>query len=109
LGFIQGNGGVRWKIVELGGSIRMAYSAFDFTYDNKYVNDYLQKDFNAIHFEPLGFVRIGKGPLKVVLRGGINFAWTLTSLSDIHFPRGIEDGKWQHTTFHLSVGLSYRF
>jgi hypothetical protein len=110
LGFIQGEAGLRHRNVEAGLSHRIAYSAFDYTQNNDQdALDYRQKNFNAIQFEPLLFARIGKGQLRMSLQAGINFAWALTSLSDIYYYRGFNDGKWHHTTFHLSVGLSYRF
>jgi len=111
--FGQVNFGIKLRNIEDGLSMRLAYSGFDYT-DRHYLgnNEYStsQVNFNILHVEPMGCVRIGRGDLKVVLRGGINFAFTLNPKKEFagHYGFDYVDGKVDCTIFHFSIGASYR-
>ena len=110
--FIQGNFGLKKRVFETGGSLRIAYSKFKVA-ANIYVNsseDYLYRNnFNAFHFEPMGFTRIGNENLKIVFRYGINLPIPTSSIekqtenSDIYF-----HNRLSFNFFHFSIGMSYR-
>ncbi|MBN1463792.1 MAG: hypothetical protein JXQ69_00650 [Paludibacteraceae bacterium] len=109
LGFLQLNYGWRWKFLEVGCSLRGAFTNFDMNYDDPYKIESLHKNFNNLHIEPTLFFRGGSQRLKVTYKMGYNHAWTLTDISEINMPFGIENGKWKYTPIHFSVGLCYRF
>jgi len=106
---VQGNLGLKKRIVETGGSLRLAYSWFNYTaniYDRSEYILYHYK-FGAVHVEPMFFARIGKGNLKVVGRIGINFALIInpeekySDLRDFY-----SNGVFDNTLLHFSIGLS---
>ena len=105
--FGQGNFGIKHRVVEAGVSLRLAYSKFDYTatlYDH---NERYKLD--VFHAEPMLLGRAGKGNLKVVLRIGFNFAWTMNSIGEYTKLRGFNSsGELNHTVLHYSVGASYR-
>ncbi len=82
LGFVQGNFGRKWNVLELGWSLRMACSGFYFTYPSE-TNLYQHLNFNNVHIEPLAFIRIGNGTLQGFARGGISLTTPLKSFPDI--------------------------
>lgn len=111
--FVQGNYGMKKRNIEAGGSMRLAYSGFNYSVDRYTfdVEEYIlfQDKFNVLHVEPLLFVRVGKGNLKFVYRVGLNLALTLDPLEKYAGYRGLNNsGKLDNTVFHISIGLSYR-
>lgn len=109
LGFLQFNYGWRWKFLEAGCSLRGAFTNFDMNYDDPYKIESLHKNFNNLHIEPTLFFRAGSPHIKVTYKMGYNHAFTLTDISNINLPLGIQNGTWKYTRLHFSVGLSYRF
>lgn len=111
LGFVQGNFGRRWKMVELGWSLRMACSGFHFVYPagTSYPLELLHQNFNNIHVEPLVIFRVGRGPIQGFARGGVSMTTPLKSFAGIDLDYGIDSEKLVYTISHLSVGVSYRF
>lgn len=116
LGFVQGNIGRKWKITELGWSLRMAASGFNFTTPSEisdfyppypYLNTNLY--FHNIHVEPLFFLRTGKAPVQGFIRVGSSLILPLKSFTEIYLPHGIEREKVRYTIFHLSAGICIRF
>jgi len=111
--FGQGNFGLKKRVVETGVSIRLAYSLFNYAIDRHDHSEVLfQSKFNAIHMEPMGFTRLGGGNVKFVFRYGFNLALN-NSMDECNGRRGfnatVGSNDWEHTIFHFSVGLSYRF
>ena len=114
-GFVQANIGNRKKYFELGGSLRLAFSLFDYKsperdYSNGFRRDYiLHKTFEVAHIEPLFFMKFGGKHLKGCFRVGGNVA--IPFLSSSNYEKIWRDGdiKKNYTMFHLSVGLSYSF
>jgi hypothetical protein len=111
--FGQGNFGIKHRIFEAGGSIRLAYSHFNYTADiyDYWKSEYVlyQKKVDVLHAEPMLFARVGKGNLKFVARIGVNFVATINPNNEYPDLRGFYgSGKLNPTTFHLSLGISYR-
>jgi hypothetical protein len=100
-GFIQINTGKRYKHVELGWSLRTAYSGLYsqnlcfrcFSGTCGYFIEH--ENYQVFHLEPLFVVRTGGQHLKASFRTGFGLA----------FPSVDE----RYLMLHLSVGLSYRF
>ena len=106
-GFIQVNTGKRYKQVELGWSLRTAYSGF-YSQNRRYrcfsgtCGYFIEHDnFQVFHLEPLFVFRTGGQRLKVSLRSGFNLAFLLSSPTS-----GLDTN---YTILHFSTGLSYRF
>jgi len=110
VGFVQGNMGRKWKVIELGLSFRMAYSGFHFSYHSQTnsTND-IRLKFNNIHVEPLLFFRVGYDPAHFFLRAGISKTQPNKSFSGINLGYGIEGERLRYTVLHLSAGMSFRF
>jgi hypothetical protein len=108
--FGQGNMGFKKQEDEVGFSVRLAYTMFDYTaiYDKDY---FFQTKFSAINFEPMMVVRAGKKNLKIVSRIGLNLMFPINlNKEDVgSYYRGFTDlSDLDYTVFHLSVGLSYK-
>jgi len=121
LGFVQGNLGKKWRGLEYGYSLRMAYSGFCFTTPSE-INPYypyypyLNKDlyFNNIHLEPFAFLRgrlvkFNTSSLHGFAKGGLSFSYPLKSFSGIYLPHGIERERMRYTIWNFALGVSYRF
>ena len=91
--FAQGNFGLKHRIVEVGGSMRLAYSQFSCV-----AGDMFQTNFNVFFVEPMGFVRVGVKNLKFVHRVGF-----CLPMSNWGF-----EGEFECTPYHMSIGISYR-
>ena len=107
--FGQVNFGLKKRIVEAGGSMRLAYSMFNYAIyiENKELLG--QSKFHVFHAEPVIFARVGGKNLKAVFRVGLNFAFTINPIEEYAGLRGINDhGRLEYTIFHFSVGMSYR-
>jgi len=118
LGFVQANVGRRSKFYEFGGSLRLAFSGFNFTYIPEKPtldNPDLTLNFYNIHLEPLAFFRIGNASIRGFVRGGVNLTIPLQSFYGIKLEHGINQESsndlpgLDYTILHLSVGVSYRF
>ena len=112
--FGQINFGFKRQIFELGWSVRLAYSGFDYTanmYSTKDGHVPYKNNFNVLHAEPMMFAAIGSKNLKLVYRYGINIAYTINPKKELAGYYGFDryDGVFEHTIFHLSLGISYRF
>ena len=111
--FGQGNFGIKRRVVEVGGSVRLAYSLFDYNvnYDDNSIANY-QDFFYAFHLEPMGFARVGGKNMKVVFRYGFNLPFSIGINENTKglygFNSLIGKSSWKNTTFHFSIGLSYR-
>ena len=110
LGFIQGNIGKRFKAIELGWSLRVAFSEFYFTYPSRIYQskDYFDVKFNNFHLEPLFCLRTGYGLLHGFVRGGLSITSPLKPLWEIDSTEGVKNGILEYTIFHLSIGVSFR-
>ena len=111
--FGQGNFGLKKRVIEIGGSLRLICSTFNYAVDSYDYSEVLyQNKFYAFHLEPMGFTRIGSGNLKIVFRYGINLAIPINLVEEDVQYRGFDAPVgiygWDNTFFHLSVGLSYR-
>ena len=111
MGFVQSNIGKRSRSYEFGWSLRLAFSGFNFTYipaDTDYPD--LKLNFNNLHLEPLVFLKLGRGPLRGFVRGGLSVTCPLRLFSDIDLDLdyGIIGVELDYTIIHLSVGVSYR-
>ena len=104
------NVGIRHQIVEAGGSMRLAFSLFNYAAHYGDERTSYQDKFGAFHIEPMGFCRIGGKNLKAVFRFGINLAFPININEESEGRRGFDpwNGKWENTNFHLSIGVSYR-
>ena len=111
--FGQGNFGFKLRYFEVGASLRLAYSHFDYSADcyDYYEKEYFpyQSKFDVIFVEPMFFGRGGTDKVKAVFRLGLNFAKTINPNEEYAEYRGIDsDGDVKHTFFHFSIGVSYR-
>ena len=111
--FGQGNFGKKRQNFETGVSMRLAYSLFDYIGERSIGNgeySLWQTYLNVIHVEPMFVLRLGRGNLKAVLRGGINLAFTLNPNEEHAGRYGFNyyKGEVDWTIFHFSVGASYR-
>ena len=110
-GFAQINTGKRFKHAEIGWSMRMAFSGFQYqdgyykasTYPSEYIIEHGK--YQTFHLEPLFVIRVGGQHVKWFARTGLNLAFPLSSNSLIQ-TRGTDPG---YTILHLSTGISYRF
>ncbi len=109
--FGQGNLGMKRRNFEAGGSVRLAYSMFNYTADREETKGELpffdQTKFGAFSLEPMGFARIGGKNLKAVFRLGFNLMIPI-NLEDGYYRGFTDSGNLDYTVFHFSVGLSYR-
>ena len=112
--FGQGNFGFKKPVIEAGVSMRLAYSVFNYTvnqYDNN--NVLFQNTFNAFHLEPMLFARMGRGNVNFVFRLGLNLALNNVVMDEFKNYRGFDApvgmNGWEHTFFHVSIGVSFRF
>ena len=107
-GFTQANISRKLKRTEIGWSLRMAYSDFQFKSFPRHSQEMIYHNFGALHVEPLMFFRFGGKHFHGVVRGGHDFLYPLSSSAR----DGIYHGKFDLfyvNRMHLSVGLSYRF
>ena len=104
-GFVQVNTGKKYKHVELGWSLRTAYSGFYYQQEvrSPFTGEYIIEhgNFQAFHLEPLFIFRTSGQRLNAFLRSGFNLAFLLSSPTP-----GLDTN---HTVLHFSTGLSYRF
>ena len=107
--FGQGNLGLKKQKVEVGASVRIAYSMFDYTYNLNNINNeyFFQTRFSNVSLEPMLFARVGGENLKAVLKIGLNLMPKMShneeSLWDYRGLSGLG-----YTIFHFSIGLRYR-
>lgn len=110
LGFTQINFGSTTNWIDLGGSVRLATTFYDYSYELKYGNALPQNTkFSMFHIEPMGFIRMGGKNLKFVARCGLSKVIPFQSLGTLNVDRGIYNGKVHSTVIHLSVGVNYKF
>jgi hypothetical protein len=117
LGFAQINFGKTTPKIDYGMSLRLAYSSFDFSSHDIYLNPNLSTDivdshkliFNIYHGETMGFLRFGNNRIKCVVRIGLSIAKKEQSLENINLYRGIHLGNVNTTNILLSMGINYKF
>ena len=110
--FIQVNTGKRYNYLEVGWSLRSAFSGFHHQYGvsdkDKYGIEH--EKYHAIHLEPLFVIRVGGQRVRWFARTGFNLAFPLSSNSLIEtfvINKGYVNKGY--TMFHFSTGISYRF
>jgi uncharacterized membrane protein YhdT len=108
--FGQGNFGVKKRMVEAGGSLRLVCSVFNYVAKNNDKKVVFEDWFGAIHLEPMIFARLGWKNFKFVFRVGLNIAIPIDLDKESSKYRGFDPliGKWEDTPYHFSVGISYR-
>jgi hypothetical protein len=124
LGFVQGNTGKKWRGLEYGVSLRIAYSYFRFSspsvsnlpYPSNPPYNYLNSDvnFSNIHVEPVAFfrgrlIKFNSSSLHGFVKYGFSISHPFKSFSDIYLPHGIEREKLRYTICNFSLGVNYRF
>ena len=108
--FGQGNYGiVKHRIVEVGVSLRLAYSIFNYT-ANLYGSSVYKNRFDAFHAEPMAVARVGNENFKFVFRVGTNLTFApIDAKEELAAYRGFtDDGYLDYTTLHISIGISRR-
>ena len=107
-GFLQVNIGKRRRYLETGWAFRSAYSVFhgmdSFWSEKK--NEYIIKNHQVFHLEPMFVVRVGGQHVKWFARIGTNLTFPLSSNSFINANGPYDRG---YTILHFSTGVSYRF
>jgi len=94
--FAQGNFGLKRRIVEVGTSLRLVYSQFNYVV-NENKKFPFQTNFGIFCAEPMGFVGVGVKNLKFVHR----FGYSLPIY-------GSSSGEFNWTLLHASIGISCR-
>ena len=102
-GFAQLNTGKKFKHVEIGWSLRTAFSGF---HSQVRWSDIIEHErYKTIHLEPQFLIRVGGKRIKWFYRTGLNLAFPLSSnsmMKTIDYDPG-------YTMLHFSTGISYRF
>ena len=104
-GFMQVNAGKIYNHVEIGWSLRTVYTGFKYQYgyyiSGSYPNEYIIKhaNYHALYIEPLFVIRVGGQHLRWFAKSGFNLGIPLSSFSN----------SIDHTIFHISTGVSFRF
>jgi hypothetical protein len=102
-GFAQLNIGKKLNHVEIGWSLRTAFSGF---HSQVKMSDMIEHErYQAIHLEPQFLIRVGGQRVRWFYRSGLNLAFPLSSNSMMK-AIDIDPG---HTILHFSTGISYRF
>ncbi|OFX88717.1 MAG: hypothetical protein A2W99_04410 [Bacteroidetes bacterium GWF2_33_16] len=111
LGFVQYNFGRRFRKVDIGGGIRVGYSAFSFTFPDEDlpILVYTTDNFNNFFIEPSFIVKFGNENIKFVIRAGGSLVKTWDFDNNIETTKGMGDFLINTTSVHISFGINFNF